>query len=209
MIKIKQTIIVEGKHDKIKLKSIVDANIITTDGFRICNNVQKRGLIKKIAAKTGIIILTDSDYSGRMIRNFIRSCMGYVNFRTITDAYIPKILGKEKRKSEPSKEGLLGVEGINEKLLIDTLLKYGATVENYSEPAEDAEDGGKAAPGRKVTKTDFYLDGLSGGRDSKKKRKYLCEKLEIPLIAANALIECINILTDYDEYKRIIGEYNE
>jgi len=208
-IKIKQTIIVEGKYDKIKLKSIVDANIITTDGFGIYKDPEKRSLIKNIAEKTGIIILTDSDSAGMRIRNFIKNCVGDINInininddgenKKILNAYIPKIPGKEKRKTgrsgSESKENLLGVEGTEKELLSDVLKKFC-----------DCENDGKNS--KKITKTDFYEDKLCGHDGSVKKRKYLCDRLDIPQMPANALLETVNILADYDEYKRIINDYN-
>ena len=200
MIKIKQTVIVEGKYDKIKLKSIIDANIITTDGFRIYKNAEKRALIKNIAEKTGIIILTDSDSAGKRIRDFIKNCVGDINNANdtkIINIYIPKISGKEKRKDTPSKENTVGVEGIDKDLLIDILKKFGAGDEKTDKPEKT----------QKITKTDFYQDGLSGGKNSSKKREYLCQKLNIPYMQSNSLLETVNILTDYDEYKKIIGEF--
>jgi len=202
MIKIKQTIIVEGKYDRIKLKSIVDANIITTDGFRIYNDSGKRSLIKNIAEKTGIIILTDSDSAGRRIRNFIKSCVGDINNGEeikILNVYIPRIPGKEKRKAgKPgSKENILGVEGTEKDLLIDILKKFGADEINNVENS------------KKITKMDFYGDKLCGHNDSVKKRKYLCGRFNIPQMSANALLETVNILADYDEYRKIVDEYGE
>ena len=199
MLKIKQTIIVEGKYDKTKLKSIVDANIITTDGFRIYNNAQKRALIKNIAEKTGIIILTDSDSAGRKIRGFIKNCVGDANLDgdKIINVYIPKIPGKEKRKNAPSKENILGVEGINIDLLADILGKFGVI-----------DDGCNNEKTKQITKIDFFTDGLSGTKGSSKKREYLCRRLNIPHMSANALIECVNILINYEEYKKIIGEFD-
>ncbi|MCL1858069.1 MAG: DUF4093 domain-containing protein [Oscillospiraceae bacterium] len=192
-IKLNQTIIVEGKYDKIKLKSIIDANIITTDGFRIYNNIQKRALIKNIAEKTGVIILTDSDSAGKKIRNFIKSCVGE---EKIINVYIPRISGKERRKPESSKENVIGVEGIGKDLLTEILKKFGVA------------ECDKKAKTKKITKIDFYDDGLSGKQDSSEKRKYLCEKLDIPYMQANSLIEAVNILLDYSEYKKIIGEFD-
>ena len=201
MLKIKQTIIVEGKYDKIKLNSIVDANIITTGGFKIYNDSQKRSLIKNIAEKTGIIILTDSDSAGGRIRNFIKSCVGDINGgdgKKIINAYIPKIPGKEKRKAglPGSKENILGVEGTEKDLLIDILKKF-ACRGDYQPPGNI----------KKITKMDFYGDKLCGHDGSYKKRQYLCDKLNIPQMSANALLETVNILADYDEYKRIVDEY--
>jgi len=199
MMKITQTIIVEGKYDKIKLESVADANIITTDGFRIYNNTQKRALIKSLAEKTGIIILTDSDSAGRRIRNFIKSCAGGAK---IINAYIPRIAGKEKRKNIPSKENILGVEGTEKDLLTDVLKRF-AVVENIENNKNNEREA------EKITKQDFYADGLSGGKDSAKKREYLCDVLNIPYMQSNSLLECVNILSDYENYKKIVGEYKK
>jgi len=228
MLKIKQTIIVEGKYDKIKLKSIVDANIITTDGFRIYNNSEKRALIKNIAEKTGIIILTDSDSAGQRIRNFIKNCVGDINLdgEKIINIYIPKISGKEKRKSESSKENIIGVEGIDKDLLIDVLKRFGVAecrarrprravkntkiffIKNKKSISKIHGTPRSSCPTKKITKTDFYIDGLSGKENSTNKRKYLCERLDIPYMPSNSLLETVNILTDYDTYKKIIGEFD-
>lgn len=200
MIKIKQTVIVEGKYDKIKLESIISANIITTDGFKIYNNPQKQALIRNIAKKTGIIILTDSDSAGRRIRNFIKNFAGESECE-ILNIYLPKIFGKEKRKNAPSKENLIGVEGAGRKMILEIFEKYGVT-------AEGAQGcGGKIS--KKITKADFYEDGLSGGFESAKKRGYLCESLCLPLMSANSLIEIVNILIDFEEYKGIIRGLKE
>ena len=203
MLKINQTIIVEGKYDKIKLKSVIEANIITTDGFRIYNNAQKRALIKNIAEKTGIIILTDSDSAGRKIRSFIKNCVGDANIcgGQIINAYIPRISGKEKRKNAPSKENILGVEGTDKDLLLDVLGKFGIRNSEFGMKNEKTEKS------RQITKQDFFEDGLSGGKDSVKKREYLCGRLNIPYMQSNALLECVNILSDYGEYKKFIGEF--
>jgi len=182
MLKIKQTIIVEGKYDKIKLKSIVDANIITTDGFRIYNNAQKRTLIKNIAKKTGIIILTDSDAAGMQIRNFIKSCVGGDHGAEIINAYAP--------------ESGDGVEGTDKNALVKALERFGVAA-----PTKQIA--------KQITKLDFYNDGLSGKKNSAEMRGYLCERLGIPYMPSNQLLECVNILTDHDGYKKIVGEYNK
>lgn len=197
MLKISQTVIVEGKYDKIKLKSIIDASIITTDGFGIYSDEKKRELIKALAAKTGIIILTDSDSAGRKIRNFIKSCAAGAK---IVNIYIPQVAGKEKRKHSPSKENILGVEGTDKEVLTETFKKFGFGEDGYGPDEKKAE---------KITKADFYADGLSGGRYSSKKREYLCGRLGIPYMPSNSLLECVNILSGYDEYKKIVGEFEE
>jgi ribonuclease M5 len=191
MIKIKQTVIVEGKYDKIKLENIISANIITTDGFKIYNNLEKQALIKNIAKKTGIIILTDSDSAGRRIRNFIKNFSGDAACEII-NIYIPKIFGKEKRKSSPSKENILGVEGTDQKIILEIFEKYGAASDNINKNK------------RRITKLDFYEDGLSGGPGSAKKRQELCARLNLPALSAGALVEAVNILIDFEEYKKII-----
>ena len=197
-LKINQTIIVEGKYDKIKLKSILEANIIATDGFGIYSDEKKRALIKSIAEKTGIIVLTDSDAAGRRIRNFIKS---FASGAKITNVHIPKIAGKEKRKSSPSKENTLGVEGTDKELLLDTLKKFGIGDEG------GGDDEKKITKITKITKADFYEDGLSGKKHSSKLREYLCDRLDLPHMPANALLECVNILADYGKYKKIVAEY--
>jgi len=197
MLEIKQTIIVEGKYDKIKLKSVTNANIIATNGFRIYNDVKKRELIKQIAEKTGVIILTDSDNAGRKIRNFVKSCcLDNKNNIEIINAYVPKINGVEKRKkNKDNGENILGVEGIEKEIIIKTL-------ERFAKNPGDIKDGKE----REITKTDFYLDGLSGGKDSAKKRADLCRRLDICDMSVNSLLECVNILLDYEEYKKLAGE---
>ena len=192
MIKIKQTIIVEGKYDKIKLASVVDANIIATDGFRIYNNAEKQALIKKLAEKTGIIILTDSDNAGRKIRNFLK---GSIDNKNIINIYIPKITGKENRKSEPSKENLLGVEGIDVDLLYEVFQKFGIVESDTPSKKSGA-----------VTKLDFYEDKISGHENSSFNRMTFCEKLGLPVMTANPLLDAVNMLLSYDEYKKIIDE---
>jgi len=198
-IKLKQTVIVEGKHDKIKLENIISANIMTTDGFRIYNNPQKQALIRNIAEKTGIIILTDSDSAGRRIRNFIKNFIGdNGNECEIINIYVPRILGKEKRKSAPSKENLLGVEGTDAQIILEAFEKFGVIC-----------SGEQRLSGRRITKIDFYEDGLSGGFESARKREYLCGYLGLPLMSANALVEAVNILVNFEEYKEIIRKFME
>ena len=192
MIKIEQTVIVEGKHDKIKLENIISANIIATDGFRIYNNKGKQALIRMLAAKTGIIILTDSDSAGRRLRNFIKCFAGGGE---IINIYAPRVSGKEKRKGAPSKENILGVEGTDSEIIIRLFMKLAGVT--------------RGQPGRKITKADFYEDGLAGAAGSAGKRGYLCGRLGVPPMSANALVETANILAGFDEYKKIIGEYGE
>jgi len=196
MIKINQAVIVEGKYDKIKLENIISANIIATDGFKIYNNKEKQALIKNLAEKTGIIVLTDSDSAGRRIRGFIKSFAGGSGCEII-NIYAPEIIGKEKRKRVPSKENMLGVEGADDKIILELFGKSGVACRRDELPA------------KKISKLDFYQDGLSGGSGSAKKRGYLCRRLNLPRMSANALVEAVNLLADFTEYKKIIEEYKE
>lgn len=191
MIKIKQAIIVEGKYDKIKLSGIIDSPIIQTDGFGIFKNKELQKMIKTVAEKTGILILTDSDSAGFQIRSFIGST---VDSQYIRHAYIPDIFGKEKRKTEPSKEGKLGVEGVPEKIIIEALEKAGVLCERVEEPA------------RPITKTDLYEDGFSGGENSSFLRSELLKYFGLPSrLSANSLVKVLNCMTTYDEYLAAIG----
>ena len=186
----KQSIIVEGTYDKIKLSSIFDANIVTTDGFDIFSNKEKQEYIKKLAKNGGIIVLTDSDRAGFLIRNFIKNI---VKEGEVYHAYIPDVEGKEKRKQKPSKEGLLGVEGIN-----------GDVIRKAVESAGGKMDEGEITP---VQMSHLYEDGFIGGEDSREKRINLAKKLGVPArISTKALIKAINALGGYDIYKEIIGE---
>ena len=183
LIKVKEAIICEGKYDKIKLESILDANIITTGGFSIFNNDEKMMLIKRIAEKNGLIILTDSDPAGFVLRNKIKGMLSPND--NILHIYIPTEKGKEKRKKEYSKAGLLGVEGIDAEKLKELFSKY--TVNDKNEEAEGKKD--------KVTKACLYELGLSGKDGSSEKREFVAEKFGLPKgMSANAFLEAINIV---------------
>ncbi len=191
MIKLKEAVIVEGKYDKIKLSSLVDGLIITTDGFGIFKDREKRELIKTLAKKRGIIILTDSDSAGFLIRSHIK---GFVSEGEIKNVFIPDVFGKEKRKSAPSKEGKLGVEGMDRELLENALKKAGIVEEKTSPNA------------KKVLKSDLFEDGISGGADSKAKRTRLLKELGLPeRMSANALLETVNALYSFEEYKAAVS----
>lgn len=194
MIKIDRAVIVEGKYDKIKLSSLIDAVIIETEGFGIFKDRQKQKLIRALAEKNGIIVMTDSDSAGFVIRSFLSSI---VSPDRITHVYIPDILGKEKRKDSPSKEGKLGVEGMSAEIISDALKKAGITSTSINEPAA------------KVTKTDFYNDSISGKSNSLKRRKALLKRLDLPEnLSANGLLKIINAYMTYDDYKRAVEEIN-
>lgn len=184
MIKVKEVIIVEGRYDKIKLSSIIDGVIIETNGFGIFKDKHKQRYIKKMAEKNGIIILTDSDSAGFIIRAKISS---FVEPRLIKHAYIPDILGKEKRKDSPSKEGKLGVEGIDSEIIIKAI-----------ESAGYIEDRAKTD---RITKLDFYQLGLSGRDNSSDKRNKLLKKLDLPeQMPVNSLIRAVNALYSREEF---------
>lgn len=193
MIKIEQAIIVEGKYDKIKLSSIVNAVIIVTNGFGIFKDEEKLELIRYYARKTGIIILTDSDSAGFQIRNHIK---GAVKNGKIYNVYIPDIMGKEKRKVKPSAEGKLGVEGIEKKIILKAFENAGITA---------SESSDNSIP--EITKTDLYMLGLSGGNNSSILRKKLLAYLKLPsLLSANSMLEVMNTMMSYDELKEIMDK---
>lgn len=193
MIKTDRVVIVEGRYDKIKLSSVIDGIIIETDGFGIFNNKEKQKLIRRLAETKGLLILTDSDSAGFKIRSFIR---GIVPAEQIKHAYIPDIFGKEKRKTEPSKEGKLGVEGVKVQVIIDALEKAGVLCEE----TEKTEH-------REITKLDLYEDGLSGKPESDALRKKLLKHLDLPeRLTSNALVQILNTFLTFEEYKKAIEE---
>ena len=193
MIKIEQAIIVEGKYDKIKLSSIVNAVIIVTNGFGIFKDEEKLELIRYYARKTGIIILTDSDSAGFQIRNHIK---GAVKNGKIYNVYIPDIMGKEKRKVKPSAEGKLGVEGVEKKIILKAFENAGITA---------SESSDNSIP--EITKTDLYMLGLSGGNNSSILRKKLLAYLKLPsLLSTNSMLEVLNTMMSYDELKEIMDK---
>lgn len=191
MIHIEQAIIVEGKYDKIKLSSVIDGVIIVTDGFGIFKDKEKMSLIRAYASKTGIIILTDSDSAGFKIRNYLK---GSVDGK-ITNVYIPDVFGKEKRKEKASKEGKLGVEGIDHEIILDAFKKAGVV---FSQRDKDMP---------KITRVDLYNDGLSGGKNSSLKRKKLLKYLGLPeLISVSGMLDILNSMFTPEEYRQIISE---
>lgn len=187
-IRLKLPLIVEGRYDKSALSGYIDGVIMTTGGFSIFNNKEKQALIRR-AAHEGIIILTDSDGGGRQIRSFLS---GILPPDKIHHVFIPKIEGKEKRKRAPGKAGVLGVEGMSREVLTRLL-----------SPFADRECEG-CEQKKEITKTDFYLDGLSGGVGSSERRAALCRAAGLPEdMTAKALLEAMNLLYGYDEYKKL------
>ena len=179
MIRLREAVIVEGRYDKIKLSGIVDAPIIETNGFRVFNDKEKLQLIRQIAATRGILILTDSDGAGFVIRNFLK---GAVPREQIKNCYIPQLEGKEKRKTERSKEGLLGVEGVSDAVILDAIRKSGATIlgEEQTVRAE-------------ISKADLYALGLTGTHNAAVLRQRLLKKLRLPAyLSTNAMLTALN-----------------
>ena len=197
MLKIKEAIVVEGRYDKNTRSQIVDAPILETSGFGIMKDKQQLKLLRRVAQSRGLIVFTDSDGAGFVIRNFLK---GAIESRYLLHAYIPDIPGKERRKSTPGKEGKLGVEGMTPQIIIDAIRKAGATV-----LGEEA----KRSTGN-ITKQDMMELGLSGGQNSSNLRKQLLKKLDLPEhMSANALLQAVNLLYSLDELRTIVVELGE
>ena len=193
MIHVREAIVVEGKYDRIKLSSLVDGLIIETDGFRIFRDKEKMELLRRLAATRGLVVLTDSDSAGFLIRHRLT---GSIPAEQIKNAYIPDLFGKEKRKAAPSKEGKLGVEGVPAETILEALRRAGV--------GADVETG--QAPSRKITKTDLYLAGLSGGEGSAEKRRELLRRLGLPEhLSASSMPEVLSSLMSYDEFQRFVS----
>jgi ribonuclease M5 len=185
-IKIKETIVVEGKYDKIRLAPLFDANIIELGGFRIYNNKDRLALIRRIAEKNGIIILTDSDSAGFRLRHYLSSAVPKANIKNV---FIPNVSGKEKRKAKPGKENLIGVEGMTTEVLLEAFRKAGIDPES-----------GNSERTEPFSKTFLYEIGLSGGEGSAALRKKLCEFYSLPaMLSANSLAEILPIITTEEE----------
>ncbi len=191
-MRIKEAIIVEGKYDKIKLDSILeDTVVIKVDGFGIFKNKETLALIKKYADERGIIVFTDSDGAGLVIRNYLKSC---IDKNKIKHAYIPEIIGKERRKKTASKEGILGVEGVTREIIEKALTDACCTLLEKEER-------------RLITKADLFEDGLLGGAGSKEKRTALLKKLKLPKnLSSNALLEALNSFYTFEKYKEALAD---
>lgn len=197
MISVKEAIIVEGRYDTIKLSSIVSSPIIDTGGFRVFKDKEKQNLIKKISAQRGLLVLTDSDSAGFVIRNFLK---GIVPENELKHAYIPQLRGKEKRKAEASKEGLLGVEGMDEHIIVRAIQNSGATILNYDKKVKSGD----------ITKSDLYELGLSGRENSAVLREKLLKRLQLPsYLTTNAMLTALNCLYSLEELKELIESMNK
>ena len=187
MNKISEVIVVEGRYDKNTLSQVVDAVIIETSGFGVFNDKEKQSLLRTLAEKRGMIVFTDSDGAGFVIRNFIKGC---VDPKYLKHAYIPDVYGKERRKARHSKEGKLGVEGMKPDVLLDALVRAGATI-----------DGETAEKTPEISKADMYAMGLTGRADSSKKRAELLKQLQLPeRMTADGLLQVLNALMTREEF---------
>jgi ribonuclease M5 len=186
-LKIKEAVVVEGKYDKIKLSSLIDGLILETHGFQIFRNKEQLELLRRLADSRGLLILTDSDSAGFLIRNFLKSA---IDPQKIKHAYIPDIFGKEKRKPSPGKEGKLGVEGIPVDILRDCLKKAGVE-----------SSASSVVQRRLITKTDLFLLGLSGGKESANRRHIVQKTLNLPEhLSSNSLVDVLNSFITYDDF---------
>ena len=193
MIKIKEAIVVEGRYDKNTLSQIVDAPIFETSGFGIFKDKQQMALLRQVAQKRGLIVFTDGDGAGFVIRNHIKSA---IPGQYLKHAYTPDVFGKERRKAAPGKEGKLGVEGMKPQIILDALRKAGATIEGETNAAEN-----------RITKQDFVELGLSGGANSAENREKLLKRLDLPQrMSANAMLQALNLLYSLEELKEIMQE---
>ena len=193
MVKIKEAIVVEGRYDKNTLSQIVDAAILETNGFGIFKDKKQMALLRQVAEKRGLIVFTDADGAGFVIRNHVKSA---IPGKYLKHAYTPDIFGKERRKDKAGKEGKLGVEGMKPEIILEALRRAGATIEGEDTPVSSA-----------ITKQDLMDLGLSGGPDSAAKRLALLKKLNLPEhMSANALLQALNLLYDLETLKWMVSE---
>ncbi len=193
MVKIKEAILVEGRYDKNTLSQIVDAPILETNGFGIFKDKKQLALLRQVAEKRGLIVFTDADGAGFVIRNHVKSA---IPGKYLKHAYTPDIFGKERRKDKAGKEGKLGVEGMKPEIILEALRRAGATLEGESAPES-----------KSITKQDMMDLGLSGGADSSAKRLALLKKLNLPEhMSANALLQALNLLYSLEELTTIVGK---
>ena len=191
MVKIKEAILVEGRYDKNTLSQILDAPILETSGFGIFKDKKQMALLRQVAEKRGLIVFTDSDGAGFVIRNHVKSA---IPAKFLKHAYIPDILGKEKRKAAPGKEGKLGVEGMKPEIILEALRRAGATIE-----------GEESVSYHTITKQDLMALGLSGGADASSRRLALLKKLDLPEhMSANAMLQALNLLLTLEELTNIV-----
>lgn len=199
MIRIREAILVEGRYDVNTVRQVVDTVVLESGGFRIFNDREQLQLLRRIAATRGLIVLTDSDGAGFVIRNYLK---GALSSGTVKQAYVPDIAGKERRKRHGSKEGKLGVEGMRPEVILEALRRAGATFED----ADNTDDAASStAP---ITKADFHEWGLSGGTDSTQRRAAVLKALDLPThMTANALLEFINAVGSREEIETVLQQF--
>jgi len=189
MKKIKEVIVVEGRYDKNALAQVVEATVITLGGFSIFNDKEKLAFLRKLAEKQGIVVLTDSDGAGFVIRNYLK---GALPKELVKQAYIPDVYGKERRKRHGGKEGKMGVEGMKPEVLVEALRRAGATF---------LDEEGETVRQEPITKADLFACGLSGGADSTARRQALLKRLDLPEhLTANGMLEALNLLYDRESF---------
>ena len=194
MVKIKEAIVVEGRYDKNTLSQILDAPILETNGFGIFKDKAQMALLRRVAETRGLIVFTDADGAGFVIRNHIKSA---IPGKYLKHAYTPDIFGKERRKASPGKEGKLGVEGMKPEIILEALRRAGATVEGES----------AASSHHQITKQDMMALGLSGGPDASAKRLLLLKKLNLPEhMSSNAMLQALNLLIDLQTLKSLLNQ---
>ena len=199
LIRVREAIVVEGKYDKIKLSSLVDGLILETHGFRIFKDPEQMALLRRMADTRGLLILTDSDGAGFVIRNYLS---GAIDPKKIKHAYIPSVLGKEKRKEKPSKEGKLGVEGVPAHMILEALRRAGAHIEGEESKKELLPDP--------IQKSDLYEWGLSGREESRFLREKLLKRLQLPeYLSSNALLRVLNTVSSRREIPLLLEELQD
>lgn len=189
MIRLDRPVIVEGKYDKITLENVIDAPIITTDGFGIFKNAEKRALLRRLAREKGVIVMTDSDSAGAVIRAYLKKILGETE---IVNVYVPALRGKERRKISASREGLLGVEGMPPEIITEALKKSGVFCE-------------RSAERRKITKNDMFSAGLCGRPNSTAARRELLKQLGLPeRLSSSAMLDALNCILSYEEFAETV-----
>ena len=197
MVKIREAIVVEGRYDKNTLSQIIDGYILELSGFQIFRDKQQLALLRKVAQSRGLIVFTDSDGAGFVLRNYLKSA---IPAQYLKHAYIPDIYGKERRKAAPGKEGKLGVEGMTPQVILQCLQRAGATFCDEDTATSNAQ----------ITKADLYELGLSGGKDSARLRLQLLRKLELPeRMSSNAMLQALNLLCTLEQLQQIVKELQE
>ena len=201
MIKLKEVVVVEGRYDKNTLSQILEATIIETHGFGIFSDKELLSMLRRLAETRGLVVMTDSDGAGFMIRNHLK---GAIDPQYVKHAYIPDVLGKEKRKSSPSREGKLGVEGMTREVILQALSRAGVAFDETENSISRRFSPPESEP---ITKTDLYELGLSGGSGSAEKRQMLIKQLGLPeRLTSNALLEVLNALMKREDFFELFDE---